>query len=89
MFKTVIAAAALTVALAGAAQAQVSVKVADLDLSKAAGAAKLEQRIARAGRAVCNTERAAWSRAPECRAAVRAEVQSRLASNGAIQLAAR
>jgi UrcA family protein len=89
MFKTVITAAALTVALAGAAQAAVSVKVSDLDLSKAAGAAKLEQRIARAGRAVCNTERAAWSRAPECRAAVRAEVQSQLASTNAIQLASR
>ncbi|WP_269715242.1 UrcA family protein [Caulobacter sp. NIBR2454] len=89
MFKTVFAAAALTVALAGAAQAQVSVKVSDLDLSKAAGAAQLEQRIARAGRAVCNTEKAAWSRAPECRAAVRAEVQAQLASNGSVQLASR
>lgn len=92
MLKTVLAAAAFSsfIVAAGASQAEVAVKFSDLDLTKASGAAKLEQRITRAGRALCAGDRGSWGRQAECRAAVRQEFQTKLAAiKPASQLASR
>ncbi|WP_269715243.1 UrcA family protein [Caulobacter sp. NIBR2454] len=92
MLKTVFAAAAFStfIVAAGVSQAEVAVKFSDLDLSKASGAAKLEQRISRASRAMCAVDRGAWAQQAECRAAVREEFQTKLAAiKPASQLASR
>ncbi|WP_369058144.1 UrcA family protein [Caulobacter sp. 73W] len=82
MLKTVLAAAAFSalIVAASASQAEVAVKFSDLDLSKASGAAKLEQRINRAGRALCAQDRGSWGRQADCRVAVRQEFQTKFAA---------
>lgn len=87
-----IAAIALGLSLAGTAQAQsATVKVDDLDLSSSAGKEELDNRIDGAALRICRNQLRTGTRLAvspngaemkQCKAAVRAEVLSRLPAQG-------
>lgn len=81
MFRTLLAAAVITLAAAGAASAQSRVSIADLDLSTAAGAATLDARIERAAQALCRDARIPGSNRSDrvgCQAEVREDILRQL-----------